>query len=253
MDTIRAAGGLTLDVGAITCAIATSCSIVSNKNLTLGQTGDEYGDLFLHLRRRPGENGAILESTDTTVPLIDILARLGNGTQRSIRCEGRSANSELEAPTWKIGGESVPGGFGQLLVADTRCAVQNKMTIGTTAEYPNRLAVNGSIVAGSYNYLSDASLKDDMLDASESDCLAMLEAVTPKTYVRNDLEGLDRRIGLIAQDVAATAPPAFHNVWGTTKRDDTELLTVDYARLSAILWGVCRNLNARVAAIGAGT
>ena len=68
-----------------------------------------------------------------------------------------------------------------------------------------------SWLARTINYLSDASLKDDVLDASESDCLAMLEAVTPKTYVRNDLEDVDRRIGFIAQDAAANAPPAFHD------------------------------------------
>ena len=112
--------------------------------------------------------------------------------------------------------------------------------------------MNGSIVASAYNYFSDASLKDDVLDVSESECVAMLEAVTPKTYVRNDLNDEGRRIGFIAQDNAANAPPAF-NVWATTTADGAELLTLDYARLSAILWAMCRNLNARLAALEAGS
>ena len=60
------------------------------------------------------------------------------------------------------------------------------MGVGTMAEYANALAVNGSIVASAYNYFSDASLKDDVVDVSESECVAMLEAVAPKTYRRSD-------------------------------------------------------------------
>ena len=249
-DTIRAVG--TLDVGAtITCSDPTSTSIVSNKNLTLGQTGDEFGDTFLHIRNRNGENGVIFESTNANVPLIDITARMGNDVQRNIRLEGRPEHSVLEAPCWKIGGAKDFGGLGQLLVSDMRCAVRDHLTIGTTSYYPNRLVVSGSVIATSYNNFSDASLKDDVLDVSESECVTLLEAVAPKTYRRNDLDE-HRRIGFIAQDLAANAPPAF-NVWAATTADGVEVLTVDYARLSAILWGVCRNLNARVAALEAGT
>ena len=43
----------------VTCARATSTSIVANKNLTLGQDGGAFGSTRLHLRNRSGENGAI--------------------------------------------------------------------------------------------------------------------------------------------------------------------------------------------------
>jgi len=42
-------------------------------------------------------------------------------------------------------------------------------------------------------------------------------------------------------------------VWAPTTADGVEVLTVDYARLSAIRWSVCRNLNARLTALEAGT
>ena len=88
----------------VTLANGTSTSILSAKNLTLGQTRDQHGDAFLHIRNRSGENGVILHSTNASTPLIDLIARLGNSVQRNIRCEGRSANAILEAPTWEIGG-----------------------------------------------------------------------------------------------------------------------------------------------------
>ena len=86
------------------------------------------------------------------------------------------------------------------------------MGVGTTLEYANALAVNGSIVASAYNYFSDASLKQDVESVDESACVTLLEAVTPKTYVRNDLNDEGRRIGFIAQDLAANAPPCLQRV-----------------------------------------
>jgi len=249
-DTIRAAGTLHVG-GGITCSNPTSSSIIANKNLSLGETGDQHGDSYLHFRNRDGERGVIFETTNTDVPLLDLNVRLSNGVRRAIRLEDRPEFSFLEPPTWQLGGAN-PGGLGQLLVADTRCAVRNKLGVGTVLEYANALAVNGSIVASAYNYFSDASLKDDVLDVDESECVAMLEAVASKTYRRNDLDDEGRRIGFIAQDLRDNAPAAF-NVWAPTTADGVEILTVDYARLSAILWGVCRNLNARLAALEAGS
>ena len=55
----------------IACNHATSTSIIANKNLTLGQDGDLFGSTRLHLRNRSGENGAIFETTDPTVTLVD--------------------------------------------------------------------------------------------------------------------------------------------------------------------------------------
>ena len=96
----------------------------------MGQTGDEFGDTFLHLRNRAGENGIIMESTNENAALMDLIARMGNGVQRNIRLEGRSSFSVLEAPCWQIGG-ATGGGLGELLVADTRCAVRDKLGVGT--------------------------------------------------------------------------------------------------------------------------
>ena len=38
---------------------------------------------------------------------------------------------------------------------------------------------------------------------------------------------------------------------GTARREDRELMTLDYARLTAVLWGVCKRLQRRVEALEA--
>ena len=79
---------LTLNNG-ITCAHATSTSIVANKNLTLGQDGDMSGGTRLHLRNRSGENGAIFETMDPVDTFVDFVFKHAGG-QRVLRLEGRA-------------------------------------------------------------------------------------------------------------------------------------------------------------------
>ena len=91
----------------ITCAHATSTSIVANKNLTLGQDGDVFGSTRLHLRNRSGESGTIFETTHPTVTLVDFVFKHAGG-QRVLRLEGRANASPLHgANTWKLGGAAL--------------------------------------------------------------------------------------------------------------------------------------------------
>ncbi len=109
--------------------------------------------------------------------------------------------------TWQLGGTGAS--FPQLCVGDTRFGVASKMTIGTYTEYSDRLVVSGNIQASAYNSLSDISLKDGIQNADEDDCITMLRNIQAKTYVRNDIENTDRRIGFIAQDVTIKTPANF--------------------------------------------
>ena len=65
------------------------------------------------------------------------------------------------------------------------------------------------------------------------------------------------RLGFIAQDVEAACPSAWGNIVGTAQHSKeqggtgTEIKTLDYARLSAVLWQCTRNLLARVEALEA--
>ena len=112
-----------------------------------------------------------------------------------------------------------------------------------------------------HNY-SDATLKSDVVPASSAKALEVLKAVEPKVYKRNDLADQNTRIGFIAQDIAAVLPPEWANIVGATEDivahtddDGNEVpakpstLTVDYARLNAVLWQCCRNMLARIEAL----
>ena len=65
------------------------------------------------------------------------------------------------------------------------------------------------------------------------------------------------RLGFIAQDVEAACPSAWGNIVGAAQYSkeqggaETEIKTLDYARLSAVLWQCTRNLLARVEALEA--
>ena len=82
----------------ITCAHATTKGTLANKNLTLGQDGDVFGSTRLHLSNRSGEAGAIFETTDPTVTLVDFVFKHAGG-QRVLRLEGRANASPCTAPT----------------------------------------------------------------------------------------------------------------------------------------------------------
>jgi len=249
----------------------TSSQLVANKNLTLGQTGDQYGATYLHIRNRTGENGAIFESTDPTITLVDFIFKTA-AAQRNIRMEGRS-NGRCGANSWHIGGANINNPT--LAVGDTRAGFNTNVSIGTYASSWHRLYVSGNAYvtgtsyATSHTNLSDQSIKDEIQEASEQECMDLLRAVVPKTYIRTDMDTSNRRLGFVAQDLSASVPTEFANICGEfrddvnpvdvnsdgTNNDDPiharTLQTVDYARLSAVLWAVCRNLDARVQALEA--
>jgi hypothetical protein len=112
-----------------------------------------------------------------------------------------------------------------------------------------------------HNY-SDASLKSDVVPASSAKALEVLKAVEPKVYKRTDLQDDSPRLGFIAQDFAASIPTEWSNIVGATEAiaahtddDGNEVLakpstlTMDYARLNAVLWQCCRNMLARIEAL----
>ena len=123
---------------------------------------------------------------------------------------------------------------------------------------------DGHVVAHiSIHNNSDATLKDDVVPASTDDAIGVLKAVEPKVYRRNDLQDQSPRLGFIAQDFAVL-PPEWGNIVGKTGGTEEHLdeegnpvptepstLTLDYARLSCVLWGCCRSLVARVEALEA--
>ena len=83
----------------------------------------------------------------------------------------------------------------------------------------------------------------------------MVRHVSARVYERTDLPGTGLRIGFIAQEVQSACPDTFGNLICTALHsdgtDEREILTLDYARLSAVLWQSCLSLLARVEALEA--
>ena len=94
---------------------------------------------------------------------------------------------------------------------------------------------------------SDASLKSAPEDASTEACLQMLCSVSARTYSRLDLPGSASRIGFLAQEVRDALPAAFGNIINMAPYGDgadaREILCLDYARLSAVLWQCCKDMD----------
>ena len=80
----------------------------------------------------------------------------------------------------------------------------------------------------------------------------MVKAVEAKTYSRLDLPDTGMsRLGFVAQEIESACPSAWGNLISTAQHftepggAPTEIRTLDYARLTAVLWQCTRSLLAR--------
>ena len=91
--------------------------------------------------------------------------------------------------------------------------------------------------------------KDNQQEITADEALGILQAVTPKKYTRNDKDN-EPRHGFIAQELeAAIGSGHFACLVGITELIDDEIQpmkSVDYARLTAILWTCVRDLHSKV-------
>ena len=91
---------------------------------------------------------------------------------------------------------------------------------------------------------SDENIKKDIEDASLDDLMGIFEATEVKTYSRTDVEG--KRLGFIAQDIQKNKPKDINNLVFMSYQQDQPLLALDYSRLVAVLWGVCKNQQKQI-------
>jgi hypothetical protein len=127
---------------------------------------------------------------------------------------------------------------------------QKDVTFNASIESQHAYIIN-AITAANYFSSSDERLKTNVQDAPPEACQQVFDAVQVKTYERTDLAG--KRIGFIAQDVQGNLPEEFANLVGTRPSEDgVPYLTLDYSRLVTVLWGVVKNLQARIEALEAG-
>jgi hypothetical protein len=106
---------------------------------------------------------------------------------------------------------------------------------------------------GGANTSSDARLKDQVEDLPHDAALSLLRAVSAKTYLRNDMEGSERRCGFLAQDVEAAAHESLGSnlVGSVPSLDDPNdsIMTLSYERMSVVLWQCCKSLDAHVTSL----
>jgi hypothetical protein len=118
------------------------------------------------------------------------------------------------------------------------------------------VACNGNVNANNFSSSSDAKLKDDQQVAPTAAAASILAAVSEKTYSRNDLDG-QKRVGFIAQEIQAACSGNWAHIVSSSPDVDvgaetgTSTLQIDYSRITTVLWSVCQDLTARVAALEA--
>lgn len=128
--------------GDIKVGNATSGTLRATKELVLRQDGDTYGSSILRLRNRTAENGAIFETTDPSITLVDFIFKTAS-SQRNIRYEARSGYAKAGTPSFHIGGASPDNPT--LAVGDSYAAFNTNLKIGNYNTPTEALDVTGNI------------------------------------------------------------------------------------------------------------
>lgn len=121
---------------------ANSGTIRSTKELVLRQDGDTYGSSILRLRNRTAENGAIFETTDPSITLVDFIFKTA-ASQRNIRYEARSGYARAGTPSFHIGGANPDNPT--LAVGDNYAAFNTNLKIGDYNTPAEALDVTGNV------------------------------------------------------------------------------------------------------------
>jgi len=120
------------------------------------------------------------------------------------------------------------------------CTISAPLTAGP-------ITSSGVISAVSFTSTSDRSIKKHVQDANLDTIARIFDAISVKQYERTDVPG--KRLGYIANDFAAALPEEYGNIVQMTYSSGNPLLSMDYSRLSCILWGVCKNQQAELKAL----
>ena len=104
-------------------------------------------------------------------------------------------------------------------------------------------------IAGSLINTSDARLKTDVQPLDPTKAMNVLQAVEPKTYERTDMEE-GKRVGFLADDIMSACLENELYVSNIVSRTgEGQYLGLDYSRLNALLWQVCRHQEERLQAL----
>ena len=108
---------------------------------------------------------------------------------------------------------------------------------------------SATVTAVSFTSTSDRSIKENIQDANLDTIQGVFDAIEVKQYERTDVSG--KRIGFIANDFAAALPEEYGNIVQMTYDSGNPLFSLDYSRINCILYGVCKNQQAALAALTA--
>lgn len=102
---------------------------------------------------------------------------------------------------------------------------------------------SGTIQAVSLVQTSDEAIKQNVTNCNLETIQGVFDSVDVKQYERTDVAG--NRIGFIAQDLIEHLPEEYGNIAVMTHSNGNSLWGLDYARLTTILWGVCKKQQKR--------
>ncbi|WP_066836486.1 tail fiber domain-containing protein [Rufibacter ruber] len=129
-------------------------------------------------------------------------------------------------------------GMGTVTNAVPQYNVLKMHYLDNIARFQGNITSAGSITAtGNVTSNSDARLKDNVV--SLSGALDTVMSLDAKTYTRNDLDH-KQEIGFIAQEVQQLLPSLVH------QNGDTDILSLDYARLTAVLVNAVKELKKEI-------
>jgi len=146
----------------------TSATIASTRELILRQDGDTFGPSILRLRNRTGENGAIYETTDPSITLVDFIFKSAIN-QRNIRFESRTASTYLGiSPEFQFGPAADPS----LVINDREVLVRSStFSISNPAKTFEYSFVSSAIAADRVITLPLLTTSDALVTGSFSQTL----------------------------------------------------------------------------------
>ena len=124
-----------------------------------------------------------------------------------------------------------------LILCNASAASATASNIQVNSIVANTITVEGTCYAREYVTLSDSRVKEG-LGPIGSISFDTLESINAYTYTYMDSPSSEKRLGLVAQEVAAAYPECIVEKGGTKY--------VNYAAVTAVLLEAIKDLNARV-------
>ena len=212
---------------------ATFTNVVTCAGLRIGSTGTT---MPLDV-----DNGAVIRTENDCWNSEEIAVRICRGNRTGIAEQHHQIVS-------KIHNSSVANVYLKFRVHEFGGAASTDVVDVLTLFGDQSAKVDGALSALSYTTTSDERVKGDV---QAVDLSPIFDAVECKSYDRIDKPSLGRRCGFIAQHLRSAANAAGLPDTYTAPLTGTDLLGLDYGRLTTVLWSVCKRQQAALAALEA--